>query len=128
MATTASWLSLSLVVVLILVPGLVVSSVSVSVACIRVVCTIRVGGVGAVATIRSVVAITLVIITITVSLVVVITLGMFVLVVGVTMRLTMCLPLLGIAIVIVASACVPRHDDRVAIDLVLKALNRDHSK
>ena len=146
MATTAAWLALSLVVVLIapgsggavvliLVSGLVISSVSVTVA------GIRVGGVGAVATIRSVVAITvlavspsitqiflswiiipLVVITITVSLVVVITLGMFVLVVGVTMRLTMCLPLLGIAIVIVASACVARHDERVAIDLVLRAL------
>ena len=69
MATTASWLSVSLVVVLIasgsggaavvliLVSGLVISSVGVSVTGICVVCTIRMG-VGPVTTIRSVVAIT----------------------------------------------------------------------
>jgi hypothetical protein len=41
---------------------------------------------------------------------------MFVLIVGVTVTL------IGIAIVIVASASVARHDEQVAIDLVLRAL------
>lgn len=64
----------------------------------------------------------MVIITIAVSLVIIITLGMFVLVVGVTMSLTVCLPLLGKAIVKVTSACVARHDERVAMDSVLRVL------